>query len=114
MQLRDGAGMITMGQIVELTAPSASVTWMLNEPGVVGVPVTSPVEGLNVRPPGSVPTTEKVYGDVPPVTVGTPLSNRTPTSPLVIEVQFKVGGGATVTEQFKVPVLPALSVMVTV
>jgi hypothetical protein len=51
---------------------------------------------------------------VPPVTVGAPLLNATPTSPLVTAVQLNDGGGATVTEQFKVPVLPATSVIVTV
>jgi hypothetical protein len=52
--------MMVMGQVPEATAPSASVTWMLNEPGAVGVPVTAPVVEFSVRPAGNVPTTEKV------------------------------------------------------
>jgi hypothetical protein len=43
-----------------------------------------------------------------------PLLNGTPTSPLLAAAQVSEGGGATVTEQLIVPVLPALSLIVTV
>ncbi len=56
---------------------------MLNVPAAVGVPVTAPVAVLSVKPAGSVPTTENVYGAVPPDTVGAGALNGTPTSPLV-------------------------------
>jgi hypothetical protein len=51
---------MVMGQVPEATMPFASLTWMLKEPGAVGVPVTAPVEVFSVRPAGSVPTIEKV------------------------------------------------------
>ena len=44
-------------------APLASVTWMLNVPAAVGVPVTAPVEAFKLRPAGrfvSPPTIENV------------------------------------------------------
>jgi hypothetical protein len=52
--------MMVMGHVPEATTPLASLTWMLKEPGAVGVPETTPVEGFSERPAGNVPTTEKV------------------------------------------------------
>jgi hypothetical protein len=98
----------------ELVAPSPSVTWILNVPDVVGVPLTAPLVLSRVRPVGSVPTTEYVYGVAPPDTVIGPLLNGTLTSPVVTEAQVTDSGGATVIVQFRVPVFPALSVIVTV
>jgi hypothetical protein len=47
---------------------SVTVTVKLNVPAVVGVPVTAPVEGFNVRPGGSEPVViANVYGGAPPV-----------------------------------------------
>ena len=70
-----------------LTAPSASFTCTLKLPAEVGVPVTAPVAAFKLSPAGSVPTIEKVYGPVPPVTVIGPLLNETPTSPAVTAAQ---------------------------
>ena len=65
--------------IVEARTPSAC-------------PVTSPVEVFRVRPAGNVPLPiENVYGGVPPVTVIGPLSNGTPTSPVLTAEQVTCG-----------------------
>ena len=77
--------------------PFASVTWMENEPAAVGVPVTAPVDVFSVRPAGNVPTTENVYGAVPPVTVSAPLLKGAPTSPVVPDdKQVNTGPGIIV------------------
>lgn len=36
-------------------------------PNVVGVPLTTPVEAVRLKPAGSDPVVEYVYGGVPPV-----------------------------------------------
>src|SRR5580658_3710907 len=96
-------------------APRESVTLIVKVPEAVGVPVTAPVEVFSVRPAGSVPLPiENVYGGTPPVTVIGPLLNGTPTSPVFVAEHVTEIGGATVTEQLMVPVLPAESVIVTV
>ena len=110
-----GGGTIVYGQVVVAVTPFASVTWMENEPAAVGVPEIAPVDVFRVKPAGNVPTTENVYGAVPPVTVSGPLLNGTPTSPVVpLARHVNCGGGVTVTEQLIVPTLPAESVIVTV
>ena len=114
-QVNCGPALIVIGQSPVPTAPRESVTWIENEPGTVGVPMTAPVEVFRVRPAGKVPTIENVYGAVPPVTVIAPLLNGAPTSPGVpVAEQVTEGGGVTVTKQLIVPMLPAESVIVTV
>ena len=53
----ESGGLMVMAQAVPV-APVASVTWTVNEPAEVGVPVTAPVAAFRLRPPGSVPTME--------------------------------------------------------
>ena len=50
-----GAGLIVIEQPVP-TTPLESVTWTLNVPAAVGVPVTAPLLAFRLRPAGSVPT----------------------------------------------------------
>src|SRR5271166_3481569 len=109
-QLALTAGLMVIEQVVVPTTPFESVTWMLNVPEAVGVPVTAPVEVFNVRPAGSVPTMEKVYGAVPPVTVIGPLLKATPTVPVVTAEQVtEIGAGLMVMVQ-AVPTAPSASV----
>src|SRR4051794_12507894 len=69
------AGTIVTGQLVALRPVLASATWIEKEPVPVGVPVRVPVDGLSVSPGVSVPTSEYVYGVVPPETdIGTALN----------------------------------------
>jgi fumarate reductase subunit C len=110
-----GPAMIVNGHVPAATAPRASATWIENDPDAVGVPLTAPVDVFSVSPAGKVPTIENVYGEVPPVTVIAELPNAAPTSPVLpVAEQVREGGGMTVTEQLIVPVLPALSLIVTV
>src|SRR5271167_2672183 len=84
---------------------------MEKEPAAVGVPLTAPVDVFSVNPAGSVPTTENVYGVVPPVTVSAPLLNATPTSPLVpVARQVSCGPPMIVYGQVVVAVTPFASV----
>ncbi len=104
--------MVIMQLALEL--PKASATSTVKVPEAVGVPLTSPVEGFSVSPAGSVPLPiEKVYGAVPPVTAIAPLSNGTPTSPVLIAAQFTDRGPLMVIMQ---PVLepPKASITFTV
>jgi len=48
-------------------APSTTLIEKELVPAVVGVPVTPPVEAFKLRPAGSDPVNENVYGVVPPV-----------------------------------------------
>src|ERR1700735_3542842 len=69
------------GQVVAADAPLASLTWSVNVPEAVGVPLIAPVLVFSVRPLGRVPVTEKVYGAIPPLTPGAGLFRATPTAP---------------------------------
>src|SRR5579884_1503484 len=83
---------------------------MLKVPAAVGVPVMLP-SALSVSPFGSVPTTENVYGPVPPVTVRAAPLNGTPTSPLVpLARHVRLGPPMMVKPQGRVAVAPVLSV----
>jgi hypothetical protein len=88
-----GPDPIEYGQVPEAVRPSESTTCSLNEPAAVGVPVIPPVDGFNVKPGGRVPTIEKVYGGVPPLTVGGLLVNGAPTSPIVRVAEHVIVGG---------------------
>ena len=108
-QVSIGGETIVYGQVVLDMTPLASVTLILNVPAAVGVPVIAPVLVFSVRPAGSVPTTEKVYGAVPPVTVSAPLLNGTPTSPVVpVARQVNNGVGTIMMLQFS-PVVVAIT-----
>src|SRR5580658_3429220 len=103
---------IVIGQVVVPTAPSESVTWILNEPVAVGVPVTAPVEVFRVRPAGNVPTIENVYGATPPVTVIGPLLNGTPTSPVLVpEHVIEIEGVIVMTHPVAVPPSESVTLM---
>src|SRR5438477_10003889 len=93
--------MIVNGQLAADDTPFASVTLMEKVPVAVGVPLMAPVEVFRVNPAGKVPTTEKVKGAVPPVTVIAGLLNRAPTSPLLEAVagQGRLGAGMVVNGQ---------------
>ncbi len=58
-QVTEGVVLMVIAQAA-LVAPLASVTFTVNVPEVVGVPVTAPVEVFSVKPTGSVPTIENV------------------------------------------------------
>ncbi len=88
----DGPVTIVKGQVVVATTPLASFTWSVKVPGAVGVPVMAPVLVFSVRPLGSVPVTEKVYGAVPPLTTGAGLFSATPTSPELTAGQVSSAG----------------------
>ena len=110
-QVNCGPGIIVHGQVVVAVTPFASVTWMEKVPAAVGVPVTAPVAVFSVRPAGSVPTIENVYGVVPPVTVSAPPLNGAPTSPVVpVDKQVNCGPGIIVYGQVEVAVTPFASV----
>lgn len=79
-----------IAQVDAAVIPCASVALREKEPEAVGVPVTAPVDVFSVSPAGSVPTTEKVSGGVPLLTVIAPLLKATPTVPLVTVEQFRV------------------------
>ena len=93
--------MIAQADAVEAWVPFASVAVMEKGPGTngvpvpdgaVGVPVTEAVDALSVfsvSPAGSVPTTEKVSGPVPLLTVIVPLLKAVPTLPLVVAEQLR-------------------------
>jgi hypothetical protein len=118
-QLTESPGLIVIVQAVPTllpwlsehwpTLPWESVAWMLNVPEEVGVPVTAPVDVFSVRPRGRLPTTENVYGAVPPVTEIGPLLKGTPTVPVLFTPQVTVTGALMVIEQ-DVPTLPFASV----
>jgi hypothetical protein len=76
------------------------------------VPDITPAEEM-LRPAGN-PVAAKVYGppEPPEPTIVTGVIAKPWTA--VIATQVALTGGATVTEQFNVPVFPALSVTVTV
>src|ERR1039458_4933688 len=80
-QASEGPAMMVKGQVPVATTPFLSVTLRVKLPAAVGVPVMEP-SALSVKPAGSAPVAmAKVYGAVPPVTVGAGLLNATPTSP---------------------------------
>src|ERR1700689_1664257 len=54
-QVTVGGGTIVNGQVAEASTPLASVTWTVNVPAAVGVPVMAPVEVFSVRPAGNGP-----------------------------------------------------------
>jgi propanediol utilization protein len=113
--VRQGAETIVIGQVVVATSPSESVTWMLNVPVAVGVPVTAPVEVFSVRPAGNVPTMENVYGATPPVTVMGPLLNGTPTVPVVVPEQvIEMDGTIVITQPVAVAPRASVTLMVKV
>jgi hypothetical protein len=85
-------GLMVKGQLLAETSPFVSVTLREKLPGARGVPVIAPVVVLRDRPAGSVPTTEKVKGAVPPVMPGAGLLNATPTVPVVTGEQVSAGG----------------------
>src|ERR1035437_4781343 len=91
-----GAGTMVIAQVVVETTPLASVILMLKLPAAVGVPVTAPVAVFRVRPAGKVPTMEKTYGVVPPVTVMGPLLKTTPTVPELVVEQATTSGAGTI------------------
>src|SRR5580698_9923888 len=97
-QVTVGPDWIVKEQLVEVTW-FASVTMTAKVPGAVAVPVMAPFEVFSVRPAGSVPTTENVYGAVPPVTVIAGLLNTAPTSPVVTAEQVRTGAEAMVKVQ---------------
>src|ERR1700689_1169080 len=110
-QVTCGPEIIVYGQVVVAVTPFASVTWMEKEPAAAGVPVTAPVAVFSVRPAGNVPTTENVYGAVPPVTVIAPLLNGAPTSPVVpVAEQVTCGPEIIVIGQVVVALPPSASV----
>ena len=110
-QVNPGSVIIVYGQVVVAVTPFASVTWIEKVPNAVGVPVTAPVAVFRVRPAGNVPTTEKVYGAVPPVTVSGPLLNGAPTSPVVpVDRQVSCGPPMIVNGQVVLPTTPSASV----
>jgi hypothetical protein len=113
-QLSVGPAMMVIAQVPVAETPLASTTLIVKLPAAVGVPVTAPVEAFSVRPAGSVPTTEKVYGEVPPVTVIAPLLKVTPTSPLVTEEQLSVGPAMIVIAQVPVAETPFASTTLSV
>jgi hypothetical protein len=113
-QLSVGPAMMVIAQVPVAETPLASTTLIVKLPAAVGVPVTAPVEAFSVRPAGSVPTTEKVYGEVPPVTVIAPLLKATPTSPLVTEEQLSVGPAMIVIAQVPVAETPFASTTLSV
>ena len=81
-------------------------------PLTVGVPLIVPLLDI-VRPAGR-PVAEKVYPvPVPPLAVMVTGVIATPLTAVMV-TQVADGSGFTVTEQFTVPVLPALSLIVTV
>jgi hypothetical protein len=111
-QVTEGDPLMVIMQLV-LELPTASVTLTVKVPEAVAVPVTSPVAVFSVRPAGSVPTIEYAYGAVPPVTVIGPLSNGTPTSPVLIAAQITESGPLMAIEQLVLE-LPTASVTFTV
>jgi hypothetical protein len=103
---------IENAQVPVLTAPVESLTPIVQEPVAVGVPVIAPVDVFNVKPGGSVPVaTKKVYGGVPPVTIGAGLLKGTPTMPvLVVEHVSCRLGGVMVNGHVPEPTTPSASV----
>lgn len=81
------------GVLLVATTPLASVTSTENAPAVVGVPAIAPI-GYWVKPAGRVPTTVKVNGAVPPVTLMAGLLKAVPTTPVLALEQFTMGAGA--------------------
>jgi hypothetical protein len=56
-----------------LLAESVTCAAKLNTPAAVGVPETTPVLGVKIRPGGRLPIIEKLYGGVPPRAVSVEL-----------------------------------------
>ena len=93
-------------------ALSVIVTVYGNVPFTVGVPEIVPLVDI-VSPDGN-PVALNVYGPpAPPLPTSVAGVIATPCT-AVITTQVAVGGALTVTEQLNVPVLPLLSVIVTV
>ena len=71
----------------------------------------APLVGFSVRPLGRVPpfATEKVYGEVPPLTVIAGLFSATLTSPELTVGQVSVGGGTIVKGHIVVATAPVES-----
>src|SRR5208283_5211037 len=110
-QVTCGIPTIVIEHVPLPTTPLASVTWIVNVPDAVGVPVTAPVEVFRVKPAGNVPLPiENVYGAVPPVTVIGPLLNGTPTSPEFVAEHVTCGIPTIVIEQVPLPTTPLASV----
>jgi hypothetical protein len=53
--VRFAASVTVKGQVTAATTPLESLTWTLNVPEALGVPVMAPFELFRVRPAGSVP-----------------------------------------------------------
>jgi len=77
-----------------LAIESVAVMVKLKVPGVVGVPVMTPVEVLRANPPGRLPVSAYVYGGVPPA-VAICVVYKTPAVPLC-----KVGGVVIASVEF--------------
>jgi hypothetical protein len=89
--------LIVMGQAKVFGGTFESETVTVNDetPGVVGVPVTAPVELLSVKPAGKVPLeTVHVRGATPPFTTTDDLY-ESPTMPVGIAT-FEIVGSALV------------------
>jgi len=79
--------------LIVATTPLESTAWTAKAPAAVGVPVMAPVGVSRVRPAGSVPTTVKANGAVPPVTLMGGLLKDEPTWPVLAVEQFTTGAG---------------------
>jgi hypothetical protein len=108
-QVSVGSDAMVKGQVAAAAAPLESFTWRVKVPETVGVPVMAPVVVFSVRPLGRVPVTEKVYGAVPPLTVGAGLFKATLTSPELTAGQVSVGAAAMVKGQVVDDVTPLAS-----
>ena len=110
----NGAGAMTTvcTPLVAWAGALASVTFTVtvDEPDVVGVPLTT--HPLSESPAGSVPVMEHAYGVVPPVAVMFALY-ETPTVPLG-RTLVSVSGELMVMETAAVAEAPTLSVTLTV
>src|SRR5438105_7114534 len=101
--------MIVYGQEPVATTPLSSVTSTLKVTDTLSLHDALPIS-FSVRPAGSVPTIENVYGVVPPVTVGAGLLNATRTSPVVTAEPGSAGTPMIVYGQDPVATTPLASV----
>ena len=109
-QLIVGPLIIVKGQLLADTTPLASVTWMVKAPAAVGVPVIAPVDAFSDSPAGNVPlATEKISGDVPPLTPTVALKAAF-TSPELTDGQLIDGPLMMVKGQLLVATTPLASV----
>ena len=109
-QLMIGPLLIVNGQLLADTTPLASVTWIVNAPAAVGVPVITPVDAFSDSPAGNVPlATEKISGDVPPLTPTVALKAAF-TSPELTDGQLIDGPLMMVKGQLLVATTPLASV----